>query len=167
MNLIKNISVIVISSLIVYYFKLCSVLKAGYLYRLLNLPCRKEDTIFNMQSRILFETVLYLVVIIVFFLLFKLVSKYIELDKIILLTLVTSPILFEISTILYDKSCFKPWYHFDILLWYLPMRFVLWIILYFCFKDLIPLLKVRRNLIILGCVFLIFHVLKIYSRYNF
>lgn len=167
MNLIKNISIISISSLIIYYFKLYSVLKGGNLYRLLSLPTQEGDVAFNMKSTILFETVLYLVVILVFFLFFKLVSKYIELDKLILLTVVISPILFEISTILYDKSCFKPWYNFDVFLWYFPMRLVLWVILYWCFNDLMPMLKLRRNLIIIGCVFLIFHVFKIYSSYNF
>lgn len=167
MNFIKNISAIAFSALFVFYFKLYSVIKFGYLDRLLRLPKRKDDVSFNMQIGILFETFLYLVVILVFYFLFKLVSKYIELDKAILLAVVVSPIMFEISTMLYDKSCFKPWYHLNIFLWYFPMRLVLWVILCWCFKDLLPMLKSRRNLIIIGCVFLIFHVCKIYSRYNF
>jgi hypothetical protein len=166
-NIIKNLLIIVFLSWFVYYFKLYSVIKSRFLYNGLHLPTRENDISFNLLSRVLFETVLYFVIVLAFSLFFRLLSKYFELDKIIILTVVVSPLLFEISTIFYDKSCFKPWYNFDTFLWYFPMRLVLWTILYFCFKDLMPMLKSRRNLIIIGCVFLIFHVFKIYSRHNF
>lgn len=167
LNFIKNLLIIVFLSWFVYYFKLYSVIKSRFLYNGLHLPTRENNISFNLLTRVLFETVLYFVIILVFYLFFRLISKYFELDKIILLTVVVSPLLFEISTIFYDKSCFKPWYNFDTFLWYFPMRLVLWAILYFCFKDLMPMLKSRRNVIIIGCVFLIFHVFKIYSRHNF
>lgn len=168
MNFIKNISIILISAFIIYYFKLYSVLKGGYLYRkLYGIHFVNDHFVSNTKTRVFFETPLYLVAILVFAVIFKWISNYYKTDKIILLTVVVSPVLFEISGILYDKSCLKPWYDFDTFLWYFPMRLILWVFLYWYFRDLMPLLKSKRNLIIIGCVFLIFHFFKIHSKYNF
>jgi hypothetical protein len=168
MNFIKNTLIIIISSLIVYYFKLYSVLKGGCLFRkLFEIPVIKNNIVSNNKTGVFYEGILYIIVILSFYLFFKIFSKYFKIDKIFLLIVVISPILFELSAILYDKSCDKPWYHFNKLLWYLPMRLVLWIFLYWFFKDLMPMLKSKRNLVIIGFVFLIFHVFKIYSKYNF
>lgn len=168
MSLIKNIFIVAVSSIIVYYFKLMSVLKGGYLYKqLFKITLLKNNIDSNVQIRIVFEGLLYLIGIMGFYLLFKVASKYIKLDKIYLLIVVMSPLLFDISTILYDKSCYQPWYHFEKFIWYFPIRLVLCIFLYWYFKDLMQMLKSKRNLILIGCVFLIFHVLKIYSQHNF
>jgi hypothetical protein len=167
MNLIKNILTVTALSIFIYLFKLYSVTKAGIIYHFLELPIRKNDVIFNMQCRILFESILYLFVIVSVFFILKYISNYIKIDKIFLLVVVVSPFIFELSTILYDKSCFKSWYNLDILIWYFPIRLILWLVIFFCFKDLFLMLKIKRNLIIISLVFFIFHFSKIYSNYNF
>ena len=164
MSYIKNIAIIVVSSVLLYYFKLYSVRKGLYLFHEILV---KNNIVSDVKKAYYFEALFYLIGIFFFYLLFKVISKYYEIDKVILLIFVISPLLFELSSIIYDKSCDKPWCHIDKLLWYLPSRLLLWVVLYLCFKDLLPMLKIRRNLIIIGCVFLIFHVFKIYSRYNF
>lgn len=168
MNLIKNLITLIISSFIIYNFKLYSVLKGGYLFNnLFRISIIKNNIERGVYSRIIFEGILYLIGIMLFYLVFKFISRYIKLDKLYLLIVVISPVLFDISSILYDKSCFKPWYDFDKFIWYFPVRLSLWIFLFFYFKDLMVMLKSRKNLILIGCVFLIFHVFKIYSKYNF
>ena len=168
MNYIKNISIVAFTSFFIYYFKLFSVIKLGYIYRkFYDISLIKNNFIQTIQFRNLFEVLFFLGIILFYFLLFKLISKSIKLDKLILLIIVVSPIIFEISTILHDKSCFKPWYHINTFLWYFPMRLALWVFLYWFFKDLMPMLKSKRNLIIIGCVFVIFHFFKIKSIYNF
>ena len=158
MSFIKNISIVAFTSFFIYYFKLYSVIKVGYLYRkFYKIPFVKDNFISNMQTRNLFEVLFFLGIILIFFLLFKLISKYLKLDKLMLLIIVVSPIIFEISTILYDKSCFKPWYNIKVFIWYFPIRLALWVFLYWFFKDLMPMLKLKRNLIMISCVFVIFH----------
>ena len=168
MNFIKNLAIIIFTAGFLYYFKFNSVVQGGMIYRrLYKIQYLNDHLVNNVKTRVFFETPLYFVVIIGFALLFKWISKFYELDKVIMLTIVVSPLVFEISGLLYDKSCLKPWYHFNVFLWYFPMRLVLWAILYWVFKDLFPLLKQKRNIVIIGCVFLLFHFAKIYSRYNF
>jgi len=168
MNLIKNISIIGISSFILYHFKLLSVRKGLRIYdSFVNTTLLKNNSVSDVKTAVIFESVFFLLVIFCLFFIFKLISKYFEVDKLFLLILVVSPIIFEVSGALYDKSCLKPWHDLNKILWYLPIRLALWIILYFCFKNLMPMLKVRRNLIIIGCVFIIFHTFKILSKYNF
>jgi len=168
MSFIKNILIITFSSFFLFYFKLFSVVKVGFIYRkFYRISFIKDNFLSNMQTRNLFEILFFLGIILIFFLIFKLLSNYLKLDKSILLIIVVSPIIFETSTILYDKSCFKPWENIDVFIWYFPMRLALWIFLYLFFKDLMPMLKVKKNLLIIICVFLVFHFLKINSTYNF
>ena len=168
MHLIRNIFVIVISSLMIYYFRLYSILGGGYFFRtIFKISLIKNNIIRNVQTRVLFEFLIYLVVIMTFYFLFKIVSIYFKIDKIYLLLIVISPFLFEISSILYDQSCFKPWYSLNKFVWYFPICLSLWLFLYWYFKDLIPMLKLKRNLIIVGCVFLIFNCFRIFGKDNF
>lgn len=168
MNLIKNLIKVIVSSFIIYNFRLYSILKGAYFYRkLFKIHIVKNNIESNIQLRVIFEGLLYLFGIMTFFLLFKFISKYVKLDKFYLLIVVICPILFDISEVFYDKTCYKPWYDFDKFIWYFPIRLALWIFLFFYFKDLMVMLKSKKNLILIGCVFLIFHVFKIYSRYNF
>ena len=165
MNFIKNVSIVIFSSIFLYYFKWYSIIKGGYLYRYLKLPIPKDNVLLNMQARSLFEVILFLIVILSFYSLFKFANKFFNFDKLILLIIVISPIIFELSIILYDRSCFKPWKNLNIFLWYFPMRLALWIFLYWFFRDLMPMLRIKRNLIIIGCVFIIFHSFKFFNKY--
>lgn len=168
MNLIKNIFVIVISSLMIYYFRLYTVLGGGYFFReLFKIPIIKNNIIQNVQTRVLFEFLIYLVVIMGFYFVFKIVSKYFKTDKIYLLLMVISTVLFEVSSVIYGQSCLKPWYSLSKFVWYFPICLSLWIFLFWYFKDLMPMLKVKKNLIIIGCVFLTFNCLRIFGKYNF
>jgi hypothetical protein len=88
MNFIKNVSIVIFSSIFLYYFKWYSIIKGGYLYRCLKLPIPKDNVLLNMQSRLLFEVILFLIVILSFYFLFKFVNEFFNFDKLILLKIV-------------------------------------------------------------------------------
>lgn len=166
MTLIKNSILVLISTIIISYFRWISVFMAGRLFRkLFSIPIIKNNIQQSVQLRVAFEVIFYLVSIFIFYFLFKLVSKQIKLNKFYLLIVVISPILFDISSIIYDKSCLKPWFNFEKFIWYFPMRLVLWLFLLWFFKDLILSLKSKKNLLLILIIFLIFHTLKNINKY--
>lgn len=168
MNILRKTFIIIVSSLIVYFFKYYSVRSGAFLFmKLFEIPIINKNFNQDVYTIVVFEVFLYLIAILLFFLVFKFISNYIKLDKFYLLIVVISPLLFDLSSILYDKSCLKPWYSFEKFIWYFPIHLALWIFLYWFFNDLMVMLKFRKNLILIGLVFLIFHFFKIISRYNF
>jgi hypothetical protein len=165
MNEIRNSVVIIISTILIIYFRWLSVFEAGILYRkLLAIPFVKDNFENNIVFRIIFEESFYLLFILIFYFLFKRISMQFELNKMYLLIVVISPFLFDVSSILYDKSCLKPWYTFETFIWYFPIRLSLWIFLFLFFNDLIKMLKSSYKLLMVLIVFILFHSLKLLNK---
>lgn len=52
-----------------------------------------------------------------------------------LIVLQLLPFLTDVSDIIFDKTCWKPWYNFSQIVWYLPLRVTLWCVIYLFFKE--------------------------------
>lgn len=57
------------------------------------------------------------------------------------------PIIMDLSDIIYDKTCLKPWINYNNLLWYLPMRLILWSIIIFFSYHYLKKIKFNHILI--------------------
>lgn len=48
--------------------------------------------------------------------------------------LLVIPFLTDLSDIIHDKTCWKPWLHFNDIIWYFPLRLVLWSFIFYLIK---------------------------------
>ena len=166
MTLINNLIKIIISTIIIYYFRWLSIYGGTFIFnQLYKIPLVKNNVIRDVHTRVIFEVIIYFVFIMLFYFAFKLISKYIKIDKFYLLIVVISPLLFDITSILYDKSCLKPWYTFDKFIWYFPLRLALWIFLFFYFKDTLALLKSKKTILLITITLVLFHIIRCFHNY--
>lgn len=166
MNLIKNTIKVLISILLVYYFRWFSIYGGTYFFRkLYKIPFIKNNIIRDVHVRVIFEVIVYFGFIMSFYFAFKFMSKHFKLDKFYLLLVVICPLLFDITSIVHDKSCLKPWYTIEKFVWYFPLRLSLWIFLFYFFKETLTLLKSKKNLILILIVLTCFHIIRYYKNY--
>ena len=164
MNLIKKILSILFCVYLLYKVKLDCIRFFSFVYR----RYIREDLIeITGLNKTLLIDIYYSLCILMCVIFFYTLSKIYSIDKFILLCVVISPILYDVSDIIYDKSCLKPWRRWDVFLWYFPIRLVIWSLLYLMFRKMFSLLKEKVNLIMISCVLVLYVVVKIYSKYNF
>ena len=163
--LISNLIVIIVSTFLIISLRWLSIFKAGILYReLFVFEIIENNFKKNIASRIIFEELFYIILIFLFYFIFKQISKQIELNKMYLLIIVISPFLFDLSSIIYDKSCLKPWYSLEKIIWYFPIRLVLWTFLFWYFKSTFELLKSREKITQIAIIFIFFNLIKILNK---
>jgi len=165
MNLTKKILSILFSVYLLYKLKL-DVINFFYKFRKRFIS---EEFInsFNCIDTAFFVVIYYSLCILFCVYIFYLISKVFTIDKFILLSVCISPILYDLSDIIYDKSCLKPWQRWDEFVWYFPIRVIIWSLVFLLFRKMIPMLKEKINLIMLSCVLALYVLVKMYSRYNF
>ena len=79
----------------------------------------------------------------------------------VLFIITVSPLLFDVSNIFYDKTCYKAWRHFDELIWFFPIRLPLWAFIGYFIKTYYEKLKKSDYYIIAICLIL-FNLIKPY-----
>jgi hypothetical protein len=104
------------------------------------------------QKRILLQFIIDIVYVIIIYTIVQILNKEIVFKDYFKLLLII-PFLTDLSDILYDKSCWKPWYKLNEIIWYFPLRLILWILIYYLFrKNLKKISKFEIIIIIIGLI---------------
>ena len=93
------------------------------------------------------------------FLIFLIFRSYNKLKKYITV-FILFPLLTDVSDILYDKTCWKPWINFYSFIWYLPLRLVIWIIIILILRYEIKNLLSFKKILFLLIVVIGYTILK-------
>ena len=121
-HFLKSGSAIVLLILLLYGFRFFTVELEAHLFRIVfDLPT--TTTLESLQQHGIFlEVILQIALTFLVVLVFKIGNHFQKTYAIFLKIILISPIVFEISSILKDRSCLKPWIDFQVLGWYLLLK---------------------------------------------
>lgn len=104
------------------------------------------------QKRILLQFIIDIVYVIFIFTITQILNKKTVVKDFLKLLLII-PFLNDLSDILFDKSCWKPWYKLNEIIWYFPLRLILWILIYYLFRKIFKKIsKFEIIIIIIGLI---------------
>lgn len=160
MEYIKKIGKILCCIALIYCFRFFSV-QIGFAIskRLFNFP---EGTSIEtlQQYRILLEIVLHIVFLLLAVIAYKIVSRFTTIAAVFLLMVLLSPILFEISGLINDKTCLKPWQSLHKAMWYFPMQSIVFAVSAVLIFNRRHELKWKENYAIIFISFVVYQCIK-------
>ena len=70
-----------------------------------------------------------------------------------------APFFTDLSDMVFDKTCWKPWYHLPELIWYLPLRLALWFLMFCLFGNFLKRLQ-QKEVILIAASLILYTFLK-------